>query len=517
MRGVSEAEEDGGKRMQHDHQQRYPHYAQQAESSPTIPQPPALVPGTLLAQGRYLIQGYIGGGGFGHIYRAQDTMLRHYRAVKEAFSSDLHARRQFQLEAEFLLNVRHPNLVSAYAIFEENSRLYLVMDYVDGMTLEDIAINHIRQTGRPLDEAQTLDWIIPICHAASALHQQPAPIIHRDIKPANIKLSASTGEPVLMDLGLAKLYQRGQQTIGAALAFTPGYAPPEQYQAAGATDQRTDVYGLGASLYYLLTGYQPTEAPARLSAQALRAPLTLNPALSKKTNAIVLRAMELDPAARQQTTAELAEALTGARRALTKPGAFSGPRIAIRPEQLRRSDSGSWFCSVCGTRNHSDAQFCQQCGQTITVERSAVPRLQDGTPTTPAPHRAALPQRRAVAPAISAVANAPFDMPGSTGLPPVAPTAARMPWSRDLRPPATQREAWGSIFAFLAVVCIALSLTGIFIRPMLLFVIPALVLSVWCLRQRQILLEFRWLAAGACGIGSFWFVFWVALFLFGHR
>ncbi len=138
------------------------------QSAPVIPQPPALAPGTLLAGGRYLIQGYIGGGGFGHIYRAQDTMLRHYRALKEAFSSDLHARRQFQLEAEFLLNVRHPNLVSAYTVFEENGRLYLVMDYVDGLTLEDIAINHIHKTGRPLDEAQTLDWIIPICDAATA-------------------------------------------------------------------------------------------------------------------------------------------------------------------------------------------------------------------------------------------------------------------------------------------------------------------------------------------------------------
>ena len=504
--------------MQLDHQQRYPPYSQQVDEEPTIPQPPALAPGTLLAQGRYLIQGYIGGGGFGHIYRAQDTMLRHYRAVKEAFSSDLHARRQFQLEAEFLLNVRHPNLVSAYAVFEENNRLYLVMDYVDGLTLEDIAINHIRQTGRPLDEAQALDWMIPICHAATALHQQPAPIIHRDIKPANIKLSARTGEPVLMDLGLAKLYERGRQTIGAALAFTPGYAPPEQYQAAGATDQRTDVYGLGASLYYLLTGYQPTEAPARLSAHALRAPIALNPTLSKKTNTIVLRAMELDPAARQQSTAELAEALTAARRALTKPGAFSGPRIAFRPEQLRRSDSGSWFCAACGARNRSDAQVCQQCGRAMTGEATDVavaPYPSDGTPTTPAPHRAVLPQRR---PAHVALSLEPaLDMPTSAGLPPVAPTAARMPWSRALRAPATQREAWASIFAFLALVCVALSLTGIFVRPMLLFVIPALVLGVWCLRQRQAHLEFRWLAAGACGIGSFWFVFWVALFLTGHR
>ena len=178
--------------MQLNHQHRYPQHQQHEQSAPVIPQPPALAPGTLLAGGRYLIQGYIGGGGFGHIYRAQDTMLRHYRALKEAFSSDLHARRQFQLEAEFLLNVRHPNLVSAYAVFEENGRLYLVMDYVDGLTLEDIAINHIHKTGRPLDEAQTLDWIIPICDAATALHQQPVPIIHRDIKPANIKLSVST-------------------------------------------------------------------------------------------------------------------------------------------------------------------------------------------------------------------------------------------------------------------------------------------------------------------------------------
>lgn len=508
--------------MQLDHQQRYPQYPQQGELEPAIPQPPALAPGTLLAQGRYLIQGYIGGGGFGHIYRAQDTMLRHYRAVKEAFSSDLHARRQFQLEAEFLLNVRHPNLVSAYAVFEENNRLYLVMDYVDGLTLEDIAINHIRQTGRPPDEAQTLDWIIPICHAATALHQQPAPIIHRDIKPANIKLSATTGEPVLMDLGLAKLYQRGQQTIGAALAFTPGYAPPEQYQAAGATDPRTDVYGLGATLYYLLTGYQPTEAPARLSAHALRTPSTLNPALSKKTNAAVLRAMELDPAARQQTAEELAEALTAARRALTKPGAFSGPRIAYSPSQLRRSDGGSWYCATCGARNQSDARFCQQCGQTITGARAAAvvaaaPQPGDGAPTTPAPHRAVLAQRGPAAAVEASLAEPLFDVAVSSGLPPVAPMAARMPWSRTLHAPASQREAWGSIFAFLAVVCVTLSLVGIFVRPMLLFVIPALVLGIWCLRQRQLHFEFRWLAAGACGIGSFWFVFWVALFLTGHR
>jgi serine/threonine protein kinase len=525
--------------MQLDHQQRYPQRPQPEQSASPIPQPPALAPGTSLAQGRYLIQGYIGGGGFGHIYRAQDTMLHHYRALKEAFSSDLHARRQFRLEAEFLLNVRHPNLVSAYAVFEENNRLYLVMDYIDGQTLEDIAINHIRKTGRPLGETQVLDWIIPICDAAVALHQQPVPIIHRDIKPANIKLSISTGEPVLMDLGLAKLYARGTQTIGAALAFTPGYAPPEQYQAVGATDQRTDVYGLGATLYYLLTGYQPTEAPARLSAHALRAPLVLNPTLSKRTNDVVLRAMELDPVARQQTARELSDELTEARRALTPRGALSGTPIRRHtkmPVQMQTESSG-WLCVVCGARNRTDARFCQRCGQPVE-EQGAVARdsdlpdfaPEDSTPTTPAPHRVVLaPPKQQMQPQpqlppqpqrptdVEPPRDLPFSLSASSGLPPVSPTPVRMPWSRNLTVPTSQHEAWVSIFAFLAIVCAAMSLMTLFARPMLLFAIPAIILGYWSMRQRQIQSEFRWLGIGAFIIGSLWLVLWIVLLLTGHR
>src|SRR5215469_3325286 len=267
------------------------------------PQPPALAPGTLLWD-RYFIQGYISGGGFGHIYKAHDKVLGHRRAIKEAFYRDPNTQRQFRLEAEFLINARHPNLVQGYALFEQAGRFYLVMDYVDGYTLEDITIQHIRRTGYPLLETQILDWIIPICDAVQSLHQQPMPIIHRDIKPANIKLNRQ-GVPVLIDLGLAKLYYRGSQTIGAALAFTPGYAPPEQYQASGATDQRTDVYGLGATLYYLLTGYQPVEAPARLSAHALPTPRERNVNLTDGINDIVLKAMTLDPNARYQNAREL--------------------------------------------------------------------------------------------------------------------------------------------------------------------------------------------------------------------
>ncbi|HEV2238387.1 MAG TPA: hypothetical protein VGR57_17130, partial [Ktedonobacterales bacterium] len=175
-------------------------------------------------------------------------------------------------------------------------------------------------TGAPLPEASILDWVIPVCGALHTLHTSPVPIIHRDVKPANVKITR-LGDPILIDLGLAKLYARGTKTIGAALAFTPGYAPPEQYRASGATDARTDIYGMGASLFYLLTGYQPTEAPARIGALALPPLRQLNPAISRPTEAAVLRALELDPTLRQQSALELEHALRAARTALRPTGA----------------------------------------------------------------------------------------------------------------------------------------------------------------------------------------------------
>jgi hypothetical protein len=295
-----------------------------------LAQPPALPPGTILLD-RYLIQGYISGGGFGHIYKVLDNALGYRRALKEAFYQDRLTRYQFHLEAEFLLNTRHANLLRGYAVFEQAGRLYLVMDFVDGHTLEEIAIDHIRRTSAPLPEASILDWVIPVCGALHTLHTSPVPIIHRDVKPANIKMTRQ-GVPILIDLGLAKLYARGTKTIGAALAFTPGYAPPEQYRAAGATDARTDIYGMGASLFYLLTGYQPTEAPARIGALALPPLRQLNPHVSRPTEAIVLRAMELDPALRQQSALELEHALRAAREALRTGAPSHTGAFAVAPE-----------------------------------------------------------------------------------------------------------------------------------------------------------------------------------------
>ena len=111
-----------------------------------------------------------------------------------------------------------------------------------------------------------LRWMIDICGALQELHTLRVPIIHRDIKPANIKITPEN-RPVLIDFGLAKLQRTGNPTMTAAQGVSPGFAPPEQYMAKGRTDGRTDLYGLGATMYACLTGKDPAEAPARLLAQ----------------------------------------------------------------------------------------------------------------------------------------------------------------------------------------------------------------------------------------------------------
>lgn len=458
------------------------------QASPAMSQPPALAPGVLL-RNRYLIEGYIGGGGFGHIYRARDTALGHLRAIKEAFYQDLNTRRQFQLEAEFLLNARHPNLVRGYSVFESHSRLYLVMDYVDGLTLEDIAIEAIKRTHLPPSEAQALDWILPICDAINELHSQPTPIIHRDVKPANIKLSASQGAPVLIDLGLAKLFARGQQTIAAALAFTPGYAPPEQYQAIGATDQRTDVYSLGATLYFLLTGYQPVEAPARLSAQALPTLVERNPRLSGEINDIVLKAMALDPNARYQSAREFGRELAIQRAALYGVAdAFAGHLAPTRA------------CPRCGGDSPAEAIFCMRCGAALSSETFTPAPAATRPPVIPQPAPVYQPAAALAVPRAAAVAAEA----GAIPLP---------PWLGGFNqlPPPSRKEAEVSLAAFLSAIGVVLSLTAAFHGLMLVFAPIALTLATWSLAQRRETpapREFRWLATGALLVGGLWLSLW---------
>ncbi|MGH2501245.1 MAG: serine/threonine-protein kinase, partial [Ktedonobacterales bacterium] len=288
-----------------------------------MPQPTqqdTLAKGVML-DGRYKIEKLIGNGGYASVYKALDTNHNVVRAIKEVTDPDKGVQEQFRLEADLLITHNYPNIPRGYYVFQANKRIYFVMDYVDGKDLEELLNESLTQQRRPLDEGHVLRWAIAICGALSQLHSLTMPIIHRDIKPANIKITPDD-RPVLIDFGLAKL-QQGQAgasaTQVAAQGVSPGFAPPEQYMAKGRTDARTDIYGLGATLYACLTGRDPAEAPARLLAQTgvthgatLDDPRKLNPHITRTTEAVILKALELSPSKRQQSADELERDLRSA-------------------------------------------------------------------------------------------------------------------------------------------------------------------------------------------------------------
>ncbi len=257
-----------------------------------------LNPGAVL-KNRYQIVQHIGGGGMGDVYLARDMRLGNRQVVvKENRGGDAN---QFQIEAALLSQLSHPNLprVSHYFI-EPNKSQYLVMDYIEGQNLHDI----VQQNGI-LDESIAVAWIQQILSGVGYLHANR--VIHRDIKPQNIIITLQN-QAVLVDFGIAKVIASGMLTLTGAHGFaTPGYAPPEQY--SGGTDERSDVYALGATLYFVLTERVPTPSPDRSAGMVLEKPSKVNRALSLGTETVILTAMNLDKSRRYQNVADMERAL----------------------------------------------------------------------------------------------------------------------------------------------------------------------------------------------------------------
>jgi serine/threonine protein kinase len=260
-------------------------------------------PGQII-NNRYRIIKLLGEGGFGAVYQAWDTNLDEPVALKESFETSPSAQKQFQLEAKLLFRLVHPNLPRVHDYFVlPGQGMYLVMDFIEG---EDLG-TMLRRTGGPLPEEQVLNWIGQVCDALNYLHTQRPPIIHRDIKPANIRICPD-GKVMLVDFGIAKVYDPNSSTTVGARAISPGYSPQEQY-GRGVTDARTDIYALGATLYTLLTGTEPPESIQRNLDVNLTSPRALNSAISSKTEAIILKAMEMHPSQRFQNASEVKASL----------------------------------------------------------------------------------------------------------------------------------------------------------------------------------------------------------------
>jgi len=239
----------------------------------------ALAAATLIQQ-RYRILTQVGKGGFGAVYKAADTKLGdRVVALKEMSQSGLstheaaEATENFKREALLLAGLTHPNLPRIYDHFFDAGHWYLVMDFIEGETLEDM----LDKAGGKLPVDQALAIGIQLCNVLNYLHTRQPPVIFRDLKPANILLPlsasnvpAQVGNLYLIDFGIARLFKPGQAKDTIAFG-SPGYAAPEQYGKAQTTP-RSDIYSLGATLHEMLTGDDPSDTPFSFAPLRIAAP-----------------------------------------------------------------------------------------------------------------------------------------------------------------------------------------------------------------------------------------------------
>jgi serine/threonine-protein kinase len=243
----------------------------------------------------------------GAVYLATHTSVGRKFAIKEMEMRGLSPRdlqsavEQFRSEATLLANLEHPNLVSVSDFFTEGDRHYLVMAYVPGQTLQQ----RLRARGKPIPWTQVKEWARPLCEVLSYLHNQNPPILFRDLKPSNIMVEES-GRLRLIDFGIARK-DEGEKTKSFLKGTgTSGFSPLEQYGGSETTDQRSDIYALGATLYQLLTGKVPADAVSRVSQGAkVASPSSIVPELPRALDRVILKALAMNKADRYQTVAEM--------------------------------------------------------------------------------------------------------------------------------------------------------------------------------------------------------------------
>jgi serine/threonine protein kinase len=259
--------------------------------------------------GPYEIVSQIGSGGMATVYKAYQRKLDRHVAVKvmhKSFSEDHDFRARFEREAKIVARLDHPNIVPVYDYDDRYGQAYLVMKYVDGVTLKTL----LRKA--TLNPDEILEVMVPIADALTYAHKQG--ILHRDIKPSNIIINRQS-VPYLTDFGLARIAQQGESTMSADVMLgTPHYISPEQAKGQTDLDARTDIYSAGVVLYELAVGRVPF---AGENSYAIihdhiytppPKPGDLNPELSPSVEAVLLRALAKDPDDRYETPTAMMEA-----------------------------------------------------------------------------------------------------------------------------------------------------------------------------------------------------------------
>jgi eukaryotic-like serine/threonine-protein kinase len=263
--------------------------------------------------GDYELLEEIAHGGMGVVYRARQITLDRVVAVKmllPGLSSPEYLRR-FRTEASTAAGLQHPHIVAIHEVGAWQGRQYLVMDYVAGRSLAQVISDFRFQIS---DFRRSAQWLKAIAEAVHYAHEHG--ILHRDLKPSNVLIDEQ-GQPRVTDFGLAKRFdERSQLTLSGQVLGSPSYLPPEQAEAKrGKVSRRSDVYGLGATLYHAMTGRPPFqgETPTEVLQQVLNRepvePRRLNPAIPRDLETICLKCLEKEPARRYASAQMVAEEL----------------------------------------------------------------------------------------------------------------------------------------------------------------------------------------------------------------
>ena len=296
--------------------------------------PLALPDGTVLA-GQYVITGVLGQGGFGITYQAQDHKRDIKVAIKEFFPDSMATRSQgqttvmpftgdrgdnfeygkqcFLQEAETLAQfIGNENIVRIYSYFEEYGTAYFVMDYIDGKSLDD----YIKEKGGKLSFEEASEILLPVMDALGTVHEKG--IVHRDVAPDNIYLTKD-GKVKLLDFGAAR-QSLGDKSQSLDVVLKHGFAPKEQYTRRGRQGPYTDVYALGATFYFALTGKRPPDSLERLDEDDIVLPSTLGVKLPKQAEEALMTALNVRAEDRYQSMSAFKNAFVGIRNELSETG-----------------------------------------------------------------------------------------------------------------------------------------------------------------------------------------------------
>ena len=276
--------------------------------------------------GDYQILDELGSGGMGRVWRVRNVITDRVEAMK-VLLPDLAGRQElaarFQREIKLMASLNHPNIAALRTAFTADNQLYMVMEYVEGVTMADVV-----EKG-PIPVSDAVNYISQVLGAVGYAHQQH--IIHRDIKPANMMLTPQ-GVIKLMDFGIARAGEERSLTMTGTTMGSLSYMSPEQVKGE-ATDGRSDLYSVGVSLYEFVTGQRPFTATSDYSIMAAhvkeapKPPIDLHPGMPATLNEIILMAIAKDPALRFQTAEAFRNALSSVPVASTSTAALEAATV----------------------------------------------------------------------------------------------------------------------------------------------------------------------------------------------